>query len=264
MTITFRMQIGASTVTVWNDGHFDLPCAYFLGVPENVELGETVRVGANLWLIETGDRRVLVDTGSGQALQARFPATGAALADLSKETVTDIVLTHMHADHIGGFLGNDWEGAPVHVARAEWDFWTAPGLLEATPEDRKPMIEMIQMVALGLADRVVTHEGAVDLGDGLSLVPLPGHTPGHSGVRVASGGESLLIIGDAVISEALQFAYPDVGYALESDLGMAAETRGRLFAEVAASGERIAATHVPFPGVGTVEKAGDGWRFVAV
>ncbi|MEM9394144.1 MAG: MBL fold metallo-hydrolase [Pseudomonadota bacterium] len=264
MTKSVQTQIGEVRVTVWNDGQFDLPSEYFFGVPNSVTLGETVPAGANLWLIETGNRRVLVDTGSGQALKARFPATGAALADLSQEAVTDIVLTHMHADHIGGLMSQDWGGVPIHLAQAEWAFWTAPGLLEATPEASKPMVEMIQTGALGFADRVVIHEGESDLGDGLHLVPLPGHTPGHSGLRMASGADSLLIVGDAVISEAIQFAHVDVGYALDSDAARAADTRARVFAEVAASGERIAATHLPFPGVGTVEKDGDGWRFVTI
>ena len=143
-----------------------------------------------------------------------FPATGQALEAVSGEAITDIVLTHMHADHLGGLLGGGFAGVRVHVPKPEWEFWTQAGLADAVPEEQRPMIELVQAVAASFADRVVTHEGAADLGEGLTLMPLPGHTPGHAGLRLRSGGEELLIAGDAVISGQVHFAEPDAGYAL--------------------------------------------------
>lgn len=258
------LTVGQIRLTVFDDGHFDLPLEYFSGLSEDLasRLSAPLTIGANLWLIEAGSRRVLVDTGSGAALQQMFPATGQALAQIAGEEITDIVLTHMHADHLGGLMGGGFAGAKVHVSKPEWAFWTQKALADAVPEDQRPMIEMVQALAASFADRVVLHEGAADLGEGLSLKPLPGHTPGHIGLRLHSGGEELLIAGDALISGAVHFAEPDVAYALDSDAAAAAATRRALLAEAAQSGTLIAATHLPFPGLGRVEAEGDAWRFV--
>jgi len=161
-----------------------------------------IRAGANVWVISTGDRRVLVDTGSGVFLKERFPDTGQlgdtfGVNDIRHEDITDIVLTHMHADHIGGLIHTDrslFQRAKIHVAEAEWAFWTAPALARAVPDDMKPLVALLQTVADLVKDQVVPHQGETDLGDGLSLVPAPGHTLGHSTVRVEDGGARFMIL----------------------------------------------------------------------
>ena len=267
MTIeTHHLSLGETQLTVLDDGSFTLPAEYFLNVPDNVAagLGETVTIGANVWFIRSGEKRILVDTGSAHALKQMFPATGQAWEDLQDEDPTDIVLTHMHADHIGGLADpHVFPDAQIHVSRAEWDFWTQEGLADAVPEDQRPMITMIQQVASGFADRAVLHDGESELAPGLVLEPLPGHTPGHMGLRVSEGNETLLIIGDAVISEALQFANPEISYALDGDAQQAVATRRALFEKCVDQNLTIAATHFAFPGVGKVVRDPDGFRFEA-
>ncbi|WP_422048357.1 MBL fold metallo-hydrolase [Shimia sp.] len=260
---THSLNIGDFEVTTFNDGGFVLPSAYFSQVPEDVDLGDEVEIGANFWVVRGQNRVILVDTGSAQALQARFPQTGQAWEPLQGETPTDIVLTHMHADHLGGFLDSDvFPEVTIHIAEAEWAFWTNPDLPNAVDEDTRPMVQMIQSVAAGIKDRVVLFQPKQSLISGISLVPLPGHTPGHSGVQIESGNETLLIIGDAVISEAVQFAHPEVTYALDGDAAQAVVTRRALLAEAAASGTTIAATHFAFPGLGKVAAEGETFRFL--
>lgn len=263
-TRTHTLSFGNFELTVFDDGSFTLPAEYFANVPASVSegLAETLTIGANLWYIRTGDRRILVDTGSANALKAVFAETGQAWDDLNQKTPTDIVLTHMHADHLGGFAeGTIFPDAKVHVAKAEWEFWTNEGLANSVPEDQRPMIQMIQQVAASFADRVVLQDGATELAPGLALEPLPGHTPGHTGIRLSSGPDALLIVGNAVISETLQFATPDISYALDGDAEQAITTRRDLLQACAQDGTTLAATHFAFPGIGKVAKDGDTFRF---
>lgn len=261
-TQTHSLKLGDKELTTFNDGRFVLPAEYFSNVPADAAMDSQVEIGANLWTLRAGERLFLIDTGSAEVLKERFPETGQAWPDLQDQHPTDIVLTHMHADHLGGFLdGTAFAEAKVHVSRTEWEFWTNPALVGAVPEDMRPMVQMIQMVAKGIADRIVLHDGKSELAPGVDLVPLPGHTAGHSGIRVSGGGNQLLIVGDAVISEALQFSYPDVSYALDGDADQAIATRRSLLQEAAINGTTLAATHFAFPGLGRVSTDGDAFEF---
>lgn len=261
-TQTHSLHIGEIELTTINDGRFALPGAFFTNLPKGQSAGEFVEAGANLWVIRAGERVILVDTGSAEALKARFPETGQAWGDLHAHAPTDIVLTHMHADHLGGFLdGSAFGDARIHVARTEWEFWTNPALPDAVPEDIRPMVMMIQSVASGIADRVVLHEGQMEIAPGVDLVALPGHTPGHTGLRVRGGDQEVLIVADAIISEALQITSPETSYALDGDADQAIATRRSILRDAAQTGTILAATHFTFPGLGTVATEGDAYRF---
>jgi len=261
-TQTHSLQIGQIELTTINDGRLALPGAFFTNLPKGQSAGEFVDAGANLWVIRVGDRVILVDTGSAEALKARFPETGQAWDDLHTHAPTDIVLTHMHADHLGGFLdGSAFGDTRTHVARAEWEFWTNPALPDAVPEDRRPMVMMIQSVASGIADRVVLHDGQMELAPGVDLVGLPGHTPGHTGLRIRGGDQEVLIVADAIISEALQFASPAISYALDGDADQAIATRRSILQDAEQSVTILAATHFSFPGLWKVATEGDAYRF---
>jgi len=266
------VTVGDATVSMLSDGYFELPTAFFTGAEDAAlqAAGNPIEIGATVWLIRTGTRTILVDTGSGQALSAMFPTVGkldALLAadGINKADVTDIVLTHMHADHIGGLADPDAGGfsnATIHVSADEWAFWTNPELRNAVPQADQPMIDLLQSIAGPVADRVIPHAGETDLGDGLTLVPLAGHTPGHSGVRITGqGDDSLFLIGDAIISGALQFENPNVHYALDADPDQAAATRIAVLNALADSGALFSATHLAYPGTGRVTRSGDGFAF---
>ncbi|PSL20950.1 MBL fold metallo-hydrolase [Shimia abyssi] len=266
------ITVGDKTISMLSDGHFDIPPAFFTDADDAAlaAAGNPIEIGATVWLIQTVDRRILVDTGSGQALAGMFPTVGKLDALLTAEgiekaDITDIVLTHMHADHIGGLLGEDAGGfsnAAVHVSQAEWGFWTNPSLLDATPESDKPMIGLLQSIAGPIANRVTTYVDEADLGDGITLVPMNGHTPGHSGVRVtAKNSNNFLIVRDAIISESLQFENPKVRYALDLDPEQAIATRTSLLNTLAESGDVFSATHLTYPATGRVVRAGNVFRF---
>lgn len=261
------LRLGALSVYALSDGVIDVPSAYFSAPPPT----DTTRLGANVWLVRGGGKLRLIDAGSGTALHARFPETGRLSARLralgiGAEEITDVIVTHMHADHIGGLTEDLGAGrtpvfanAEIHLSAVEWGFWTDPALLAGADEATRPMIEMIQSLSTPLGDRIRLHEGPADLGGGLNLEPAPGHTPGHLAIRIADGPDQCLILADAAIAEP-QLAAPDVRYALEVDPAQAAATRRRLLDAAATDGVPVAATHLAFPGVGRVERVGEGYR----
>lgn len=264
-TRNHTLNIGDIEVTTYDDGHFVLPAEYFTNVPNTRQLDDQIKIHANLWTVRSGDQFILVDTGSADVLKERFPKTGQAWSDLRSVTPTDVVLTHMHADHLGGFVdGTEFPDARIHVSQAEWSFWTNPDLPTTVPADLKPMVMKIQSIAESIAERVVLHDSESQLAPGIHLTPLPGHTPGHSGLRIHSGGDELLIIGDAIISEELQFTHPDISYALDSDAEQAAATRRSLLSDAADRGTIVAATHFAFPGMGRAEPDQETYRFRAL
>ncbi|MCK7612496.1 MBL fold metallo-hydrolase [Roseibium sediminicola] len=268
---TAATTVGDLTVTALPDGYLDIPAAYFSNLtPEEAErVTPAARFGANTWLIEAGDRRILVDAGSGHWLKERFPASGAldwAGDDRARDRadITDIIVTHMHADHIGGLVAGAaslFPQAEIHVQAVEWDFWTDEALPTSAPEDRRPLIALIQSLAAPLKNQIRLHSGETDLGHGIRLAPAPGHTPGHQIVHLSSGPDQLLLLADTVVSDALQFANPEVRYALDSDPDQAAVTRKKLFERLTADGIPFAATHLATENFGVLKRLGEGFCF---
>ncbi|TYC53440.1 MBL fold metallo-hydrolase [Rhodobacterales bacterium] len=264
------LALGDVTVSSLSDGFLDIPADYFPDATptERRMVSPVTRFGANVWLVTTPTRKILIDAGSGDWLKQRFPETGQLAwpdrRDGAAHGITDIVLTHMHADHIGGLVTGSrslFPEATLHVQEEEWNYWTDESLAERSSDAMKPAINLVQTLARRLEDQVTRHEGAADLGEGVMLRPAPGHTPGHQIVHLASGKQQALLLGDAVVSQDLQVANPEARYALETDPALAAETRKSLFAWIACDKIPFAATHLRTAAYAHLEKEGDGYRF---
>jgi glyoxylase-like metal-dependent hydrolase (beta-lactamase superfamily II) len=226
----------------------------------------------NVLVLRSGDRTILVDAGLGGEFPG-FPRAGQfpqrlAAAGIDLASVTDVVLTHMHMDHIGGLLVSGLKerlraDLRIHVAAAEVDFWAAPDFTLTTmpspvpPVLRRAAKQFLETYQSQLQIFEETHEVA----PGVVVRSTGGHTPGHSVVHVASGGERLTFAGDAIFP--VGFDHPDWHNGFEHDPEESVRVRVDLLRKAAASGELLVATHLPFPSVGHVAVDGDAFRWVA-
>jgi glyoxylase-like metal-dependent hydrolase (beta-lactamase superfamily II) len=233
---------------------------------------ETLDWALNAVMVRSSGRTILVDAGLGVdpdvdlpragRLVQRLEATGIDLA-----SVTDVVLTHMHFDHIGGLLTDGVKDRlrsdlRVHVADAEVKFWASPDF------SRTSMPEGFPNAIRAAAKRFLNEYGSrlrpfdekYEVAPGVLVTRTGGHTPGHSIVRLVSGNDRLTFAGDAVFQ--VGFDHPDWHNGFEHDPEEAARVRVRLLRELAANREPLVATHMSFPSLGNVAAAGDVFRWV--
>jgi len=278
----YRLKIGAFEVTVLNDGSAALPTKYFSGDAEgaakllenafvaNKEMAPTT---FNEWLINTGDKLILVDTGYSSAIgpmAGKLPKVLAA-AGVNPADIDAVVITHIHPDHCNGLLTTDkqiaFPNATVHVNGDEFVWWLEGDV--KIPEGKpffKDLFEGGRAAFKPYVDgkRVQTFKDGAELAPGITAVTAPGHTVGHTMVRVANGDGQLLIWTDIVHSTALQFPEPERGIAFDLEPPKAIATRKKVMDMAATDRLLIAGTHIGFPGVGHVAKASSGYAFVPV
>ncbi len=226
-----------------------------------------IPVPVSTHLIRSGNDITLVDAGAGGAFGPTAGRHLAALAaaGVTPEAVTRIVLTHMHPDHIGGLVndaGAVFANATLHVSSTDLAFWTDAAIAASVPDTAKPFFALATSVATAYGARVLPFDGDADLGGGLTAIAMPGHTPGHTGYRLSSGTDQLIIFGDTAAFASLQFSNPDIGISFDADGAMASATRKKVLAMLAADKIAVAGSHLPFPGVGHVDARGDAFAWV--
>jgi glyoxylase-like metal-dependent hydrolase (beta-lactamase superfamily II) len=217
-------------------------------------------------LVKSGDRVLLFDTGAG----SNFGPTAGQLplslqeAGVDAQSVTDIFISHVHGDHVGGIVNP--EGAPtfpnakIHISKPEWKFLSG---LKAEQAANMGVKNFDALIAAMKAKVDAFTPGAELVPGVVKAVEIKGHTPGHSGYQITSGTDSVLYIGDAMHSSIVSVQKPDWPMSFDGDQKVGAASRVSLLAQLAASGQRVYAVHFPFPGVGRIEKRGEGYVWVA-
>ena len=225
----------------------------------------------NQVLVRSGKQTVLIDAGLGMDPNLNLPRAGQLLkrldgAGIDLGAVTDIVLTHMHMDHVGGLIvpGVQERLRPdlrIHVAAAEVKFWESPDFTRVAMPEGFPdaLRSAAKRFATMYRSNLRLFDAEKEVAPGVIAQRTGGHTPGHCIVRIVSGDDRLTFAGDAIF--AVGFEHPDWFNGFEHDPEEAARARVRLLKELAETGELLVATHMPFPSVGHVAVDGDAFRF---
>lgn len=275
----FRLGLGDYLVTMVSDGQLSLTAPMLAANVPEAKLRsylKSIRQGAdmqrghlNLTLIDTGEQVILVDAGAGPEFQdsagtieASLGAAGYGVGDIDL-----VVITHGHPDHVWGILDDAGESprfrhAEYAINAAEWQFWTDEKLADRLPEGQKAMAHGARKTLSAVSARAKRVKPDAEVAPGVHLFPAPGHTPGHSGVMVESGGERLLVAGDALTHPYISFEQTDWHFGYDMDGEQAVATRKRILEMAASEDMRLALYHAPFPGVGRAARLGTAFRFI--
>jgi glyoxylase-like metal-dependent hydrolase (beta-lactamase superfamily II) len=213
----------------------------------------------NILLVETGEKRVLIDSGMGQS----DPADPGHLLDrlreenITLESIDTVIITHYHQDHIGGLLdqaGNStFPNARLVVPGQEHDYWMREDILAGLDA---PDADRLRQTFAAYAERLTLMDDTANIEPGIRYVPAVGHSPGHRAVQIESGDARLLHVVDAIhmpiqlnALDAAPFDWqqPDIAMATRRALVERAESENLL----------LMAYHFPFPGMGYVRRQGD-------
>ena len=270
-----RIAVGRFTVTALVDGYADMPFAYFPGrTPEEVEEAAGAAFAAkpggirfvfNQYLVDDGERLILIDTGPAGTLgeSGRLPGALEAIG-VRPDGIGAVIVTHMHQDHMGGLVAGgrrNFPNAEVYVDRRDVAYWTDPARRAAAPDFLRNSFD-ISAEMVRLYPKLQAIDGERQISPGVSVVDLTGHTPGHVGVRVEDGGRSLLMVSD-MLFPVVHPSRADVGFLFEQDRAAAQAMRARFFPRAAEEGALLAATHMPFPGLGRIVSDGGRLRWLA-
>ena len=272
-------SVGAANVTVISDGSMELPIGLMLAGRERSEIDSLFRQAGqtftglhaeiNVAVVRIGSEVILIDTGGGPDFMPTLGKLAANMeaAGVKPEAVTKVVLTHAHPDHLWGVIdpfgtGTMYEAAQHFMAATEFDFWMRPDVDTRVPDALRGIAAGTHRRLKSIADRVKPVAPGSEIVPGLQIVDTGGHTPGHVSVLLHSGTEQLLIGGDVLTQPVVSFAAPDWKWGADMDSDKASASRRRILDQLATDRIVLLGYHLPWPGLGRVERSGTAYRYV--
>lgn len=273
----YRTTLGYFEITALSDGTVQLPMEKLLTntTPgkvnkafEKYHISTPVDTSVNGYLINTGNKLVLIDAGAGKLFG---PTLGKLVTSLkasgyTPDQIDEIYITHMHADHVGGLTDENGVVFPNAVVRADVhdaDFWLSEENLNKAADGDKGFFQgaMISLLPYIKAGKFKPFNGDTNLMPGIKAVSSYGHTPGHTIYEIESAGQKLMLWGDLMHVAAVQFDNPAVTIQFDSDSKNAAIQRKKAYADAAKQGYMVGAAHISFPGLGYVRPEGKAYAW---
>lgn len=279
----YAVQVGDIDALVVSDGVLPLPTSTMATNADPADLANWLEHmfmppdafdwPLNVMVARSGEQTILIDAGLGGQFSG-FPRAGQfpqrlQSAGIPLESVTDVIITHMHMDHVGGLLVPGVKerlrkDVRIHVNATEVAFWTSPDFTQTVMP--KPVPAVLRSTATSFydtyRDQIEVFEDRKEVAPGVIARLTGGHTPGHCVVDLISGGERLMFAGDAMFPVA--FDHPEWHNGFEHDPEESERVRVALFRELAENKGLLVAAHLPFPSVGRVAVDGNAFRWVPV
>ena len=237
---------------------------------EETDKVDVVSRPVNVNLLDTGDRKILFDAGSGTNFLSSLGQLPAALeaANVDVGAVTDVVFTHAHPDHIWGII-DDFDDllmpdATYHIGREEWNFWDSDNAISAMPEGRENFAVGAKTRFDMIRENVNLFDPGAEVLPNIEAVNTAGHTPGHMSFLIHDPKRPVLIAGDALTHSLISFRHPEWRTQSDMDPDLAARHRSVILKRLFDEKIELAGTHLPAPGFGYVEKHESAWRYVAI
>jgi len=260
-----KTEFGDGELIVLSDGNLSLPAGLIL--PDGIDQVEREAfLAANNLNVSHFEPDCNLAAGSHFMPSAGKVLTDLESLDINPASVTDVVFTHAHPDHLWGLLDDFDElafpEAAYYMHESEWHYWRDDNTFDQLPDERKSF-------AVGAKNRLALLEDQINLfgyGDeiisGLEAVDTHGHTPGHTSFALHQGSNSVLVLGDALTHSIISFQKASWPSGSDQDPDAGRATRLSLLDRLTQDKMRIIGYHLPHPGLGSVEKRGSEYRYI--
>ena len=274
-----KFTIGTAEVIVVSDGTMSLPVSFALPVTPRSEIEAILGVNGlpvdainnpvNVTIVKTDTDIILIDTGAGGEFMSGLGKFADSLeaVGIKPEQITKVIFTHAHPDHLWGVIdplddSTRFQNANHIMIGAEFDYWHAADVAARVAEPFKRMAAGTHRRLKLISERISKRKPGDEIASGVVLIDTPGHTPGHVSVLITSGTERLLLGGDVLTQSIVSFQKPDWPWGPDMDADRAIASRKRTLDMLVTERIPLLGYHLPWPGLGRVERKDTAYRFV--